>query len=68
MGDAITFSAGVEFSSIGIAYTYDITTGDNLLSPYSHEVNLTYLLPHKKGFGQGSLGPRRILERNRLVK
>ncbi|PCJ82262.1 MAG: hypothetical protein COA49_01840 [Bacteroidetes bacterium] len=68
MGDAVTFSAGVEFASIGFAYSYDITTGNNLLSNYSHEINLTYLLPHKKGFGQASLGTRRILDKNRLVK
>jgi type IX secretion system PorP/SprF family membrane protein len=68
MGDAVTVSAGVEFASIGFSYAYDITTGDNLLSQHSHEINLTYILAHKRGFGKGSLGPRRILEKSRLVK
>ena len=68
MGDAITVSAGVEFASIGISYSYDITTGNNLIGQHSHEVNLTYILAHKRGFGQGSLGPRRILDKSRLVK
>jgi len=68
MGDAVSVSAGVEFSNIGFSYAYDITTGDNVLSQHSHEVNITYILAHKRGFGQGSLGPRRILEKSRLVK
>ena len=68
MGDAVSVSAGVEFANIGFSYAYDITTGDNLLSQHSHEINITYILAHKRGFGQGSLGPRRILERSRLVK
>ena len=58
MGDAVSVSAGVEFSNIGFSYAYDITTGDNVLSQHSHEVNITYILAHKRGFGQGSLGPR----------
>ena len=68
MGDAVTVSAGIEFASIGFSYSYDITTGDNLLSQHSHEINLTYILAHKRAFGQGSLGSRRILEKSRLVK
>jgi type IX secretion system PorP/SprF family membrane protein len=68
MGDAVSVSAGVEFANIGFSYAYDITTGDNVLSQHSHEVNITYILAHKSGFGQGSLGPRRILEKSRLVK
>ncbi len=68
MGDAVSVSAGVEFANIGFSYAYDITTGDNVLSQHSHEVNITYILAHKRGFGQGSLGPRRILEKSRLVK
>jgi type IX secretion system PorP/SprF family membrane protein len=68
MGDAVSVSAGVEFANIGFSYAYDITTGNNLLSQHSHEINITYILAHKRGFGQGSLGPRRILERSRLVK
>jgi len=68
MGDAVTVSAGIEFASIGFSYAYDISTGANLLSPHSHEINLTYILAHKRGFGEGSLSPRRILEKSRLVK
>jgi type IX secretion system PorP/SprF family membrane protein len=68
IGDAVTFSLGAEFSNVGLSYSYDISTGSNVLSQYSHEVNLTYVLAHKRGFGKGSLGYKRILDRNRLVK
>ena len=68
IGDAVTFSLGSEFANVGLSYSYDITTGSNVLSQYSHEVNLTYVLAHKRGFGKGSLGYKRILDRNRLVK
>jgi type IX secretion system PorP/SprF family membrane protein len=69
VGDAVTFSLGAKYASVGLSYSYDITTGDNLLSPHSHEVNLTYILAHKRGFGkERTLGSKRILERKRLVK
>jgi len=68
IGDAVTFSLGAEFANCGLSYSYDITTGKNLLSQHSHEINLTYILAHKRGFGRGTLSPKRILDRNRLVK
>ena len=68
VGDAVTFSFGAEFANVGLSYSYDITTGNNVLSQHSHEVNLTYILAHKGGFGKGTLGSKRILERNRLIK
>lgn len=68
VGDAVTFSLGAEFASVGLSYSYDITTGSNLLSQHSHEVNLTYILAHRRGFGRGSLNSKKILDRNRLVK
>ena len=68
VGDAVTFSFGAEFASVGLSYSYDITTGNNVLSQHSHEINLTYILAHKRGFGKGTLSSKRILERNRLIK
>ena len=68
VGDAVTFSFGTEFASVGLSYSYDITTGNNVLSQHSHEINLTYILAHKRGFGKGTLSSKRILERNRLIK
>ena len=68
VGDAVTFSLGAKYANVGLSYSYDITTGENVLSQHSHEVNLTYMLAHKRGFGKGTLGSRKILDRNRLVK
>ena len=68
VGDAVTFSFGTEFASVGLSYSYDITTGNNVLSQHSHEINLTYILAHNRGFGKGTLSSKRILERNRLIK
>ena len=68
VGDAVTFSFGAEFASVGLSYSYDITTGNNVLSQHSHEINLTYILAHNRGFGKGTLSSKRILERNRLIK
>ena len=68
VGDAVTFSFGTEFASVGLSYSYDITTGNNVLSQHSHEINLTYILAHNRGFGKKTLSSKRILERNRLIK
>jgi type IX secretion system PorP/SprF family membrane protein len=68
VGDAVTFSFGAEFASVGLSYSYDITTGNNVLSQHSHEINLTYILAHNRGFGKKTLSSKRILERNRLIK
>ena len=68
VGDAITFSLGAEFANVGLSYSYDITTGNNVLSQHSHEINLTYILAHRRGFGKKTLSSKRILESNRLVK
>jgi len=68
VGDAVTFSFGAEFASVGLSYSYDITTGNNVLSQHSHEINLTYIMAHNRGFGKKTLSSKRILERNRLIK
>ena len=68
VGDAVTFSFGTEFASVGLSYSYDITTGNNVLSQHSHEINLTYILAHNRGFGKKTLSSKRILERNRLIR
>ena len=68
VGDAVTFSFGTEFASVGLSYSYDITTGNNVLSQHSHEINLTYIMAHNRGFGKKTLSSKRILERNRLIK
>ena len=68
VGDAVTFSFGTEFASVGLSYSYDITTGNNVLSQHSHEINLTYIMAHNRGFGKKTLSSKRILERNRLIR
>lgn len=67
--DAIIVGAGGEYGPFQLAYSYDITsTAASYLSPHSHEVSLTYFVPRSSGFSSQSMGSRRILERNRIIK
>jgi type IX secretion system PorP/SprF family membrane protein len=64
VGDALSFSLGMLYANVGVSYSYDFTTSGNLLGRHSHEINLNYLLPNRRG----GKGYRRVLDRGRLVK
>ncbi|MGY8942151.1 MAG: PorP/SprF family type IX secretion system membrane protein [Flavobacteriales bacterium] len=67
--DAMIVGVGGEYGPVGLSYSYDITgTNAQYLSPHSHELTLTYFVPRSSGFRAKSMGSRRILGRNRIVK
>ncbi len=67
--DALILGLGGEYGSFGLSYAYDVTnTGAQYFSPHTHEMTLTYFVPRSSGFNSKSMGNRRILGRNRLVK
>ena len=66
--DAFVLSAGLNYDAFTLAYNYDITVGDNLLSAHSHELSFGYFLPTRSGFrsrpssGRGARSNERILK------
>ena len=66
--DAFVLSAGLNYDAFTLAYNYDITVGDNLLSAHSHELSFGYFLPTRSGFrsrpssGRGARSSDRILK------
>jgi hypothetical protein len=67
--DALILGIGGEYGPFSLSYAYDVTsTGAQYFSPHSHEMTLTYFVPRSSGFNSKSMGNRRILGRNRLVK
>ena len=66
--DAFVLSTGLNYGAFTLAYNYDITTGDNLLSAHSHELSFGYFLPTRSGFrsrpssGRGARSNERILK------
>ncbi len=67
--DALIMGIGGVYGPFSLSYAYDVTsTGAQYLSPHSHEMTLTYFVPRSSGFNTKSMGNRRILGRNRLVK
>lgn len=67
--DAVVIGLGGAYRSFELAYSYDVTnTRARFLSPHTHEVTLTYFVPRSGGFSAKSMGSRRILGRDRIVK
>ena len=67
-GESVLFGAGAEVANFGFAYSYDLSAGAvRYLSPHSHEITVSYLIPGRRGFSQRSLTDRKMLERRRIV-
>ena len=66
--DAFVLSTGLNYGAFTLAYNYDITVGDNMLSAHSHELSFGYFLPTRSGFrsrpssGRGTRSSDRILK------
>ncbi len=66
--DAFVLSTGLNYGAFTLAYNYDITVGDNMLSAHSHELSFGYFLPRRSGFrsrpssGRGTRSSDRILK------
>jgi type IX secretion system PorP/SprF family membrane protein len=67
--DAIAFNFGGVYNSYMLGYSFDITTSAaKVMSPYSHEIVIGYIIPSKYGkTPNGVLGPR-VLDRKRIIK
>jgi type IX secretion system PorP/SprF family membrane protein len=67
--DAVVVGVGADYKEYGFGYTYDVTnTNASYLSPHTHELTVTYRIPRNNGFNSNSMGSRRMLQRNRIVK
>ncbi|MFM7730027.1 MAG: type IX secretion system membrane protein PorP/SprF [Flavobacteriales bacterium] len=68
-GDAIAFNFGGLYNSYTLGYSFDITTSAaKVMSPFSHELVVGYVIPSKYGnTPNGVLGPRR-LDRKRIIR
>ncbi len=68
--DAIALNLGAFYDNFFLGYSFDFTTSTaKVMSPYTHEVLLGYIIPGKRGkyVARGALGPR-MVDRNRVVK
>ena len=68
-GDAFVLSAGAIFQDIQVGYAYDAGTGSVAnLSPNTHEITLSYVLPRRgTGFNRRGFGGR-LLDRNLIIR
>lgn len=68
--DAVALNVGGFYENFVLGYSFDFTTSQaRVLSPYSHEIVLGYIIAGKRGryFAKGALGPR-VLSKNRIQK
>lgn len=68
--DAVALNVGGFYQNFLLGYSFDLTTSAaKVMSPYTHEIVLGYIIPGKRGkyFARGALGPR-VLDRSRVVK
>ena len=66
--DAFVLSTGDELREFTLAYNYDITVGDNLLSAHSHELSFGYFLPTRSGFRSRPSSGRGARSNDRILK
>ena len=68
-GDAFILSAGAIFQDIQVGYAYDAGTGRaGNLSPNTHEITVSYVIPRRgAGFSSRGFGGR-ILDRNLIIR
>ncbi|MFN0031206.1 MAG: type IX secretion system membrane protein PorP/SprF [Flavobacteriales bacterium] len=68
--DAIAINVAGQMNNYFLGYAFDFTTGSaNVLSPFTHELMVGYIIPGKRGKYQsrGAMGPR-VLDRGRVVR
>ena len=68
-GDALVMMVGAAFQDIQVGYSYDAGTGAvGNLSPNTHEITVSYVLPRQgAGFSRRGLGGR-LLDRNLIIR
>ena len=68
-GDALILMAGAAFMDIQVGYAYDAGTGAvGNLSPNTHEITVSYVLPRRgAGFSRKGMGGR-LLDRNLIIR
>ena len=66
--DAFVLSTGLNYGAFTLAYNYDITVGDNMLSAHSHELSFGYFLPTRSGFRSRPSSGRRVRPSDRILK
>jgi type IX secretion system PorP/SprF family membrane protein len=68
--DAIALNIGGFYEYFFLGYSFDFTTtAAKVLSPFSHEILIGYIIPGKRGryLARGALGPK-IVDKSRIVK
>jgi len=66
-GDALVLMVGAAFQDIQVGYAYDAATGAiGNLSPSTHEITVSYVLP-RRGAGFRGMGGR-LLDRNLIIR
>jgi type IX secretion system PorP/SprF family membrane protein len=68
--DAIALSVGGSYENFVLAYAMDISTGKaRIMSPFTHEVIVGYVLPGKRGkYTAGGGSKKKALSKKRIVK
>ena len=66
--DAFVLSTGLNYGAFTLAYNYDITTGDNLLSAHSHELSFGYFVPTRSAFRSRPSSGRKARASDRILK
>jgi type IX secretion system PorP/SprF family membrane protein len=68
--DAIALSVGGSYENFVLAYAMDISTGKaRIMSPFTHEVIVGYVIPGKRGkFTAGGGSKKKALSKKRIVK
>ena len=66
--DAFVLSSGLNYGAFTLAYNYDISVGDNLLSAHSHELSFGYFVPTRSAFRSRPSSGRRARATDRILK
>ena len=66
--DAFVLSTGLNYGAFTLAYNYDITVGDNLLSAHSHELSFGYFIPVRSAFRSRPGSGRKARASDRILK
>ena len=66
--DAFVLSTGLNYGAFTLAYNYDITVGDNMLSAHSHELSFGYFMPTRSAFRSRPSSGRRARSSDRILK
>ena len=66
--DAFVLSTGLNYGAFTLAYNYDITVGDNMLSAHSHELSFGYFMPTRSAFRSRPSSGQRARSSDRILK